>query len=113
MVWDRGRHFFEIEALPDGTYDWFYMERDSEGRAGRTENSLGACPPEMFSYLRKTLGVLQEVPEEEIYYPECSEELLHLAEKAVAAEAKARQRAEERVRALEEELDRLRRQMPG
>lgn len=42
MTWDRGRHHFEIEVLSDGTYDWFYMDRDSEGRAGAEGVPLGA-----------------------------------------------------------------------
>lgn len=56
MTWDRGRHHFEIEVLPDGTYDWFYMDRHSEDRAGAEALPLGLYGPEMFSYLRRTLG---------------------------------------------------------
>jgi hypothetical protein len=56
MTWDRGRHHFEIELLSSGTYDWFYMDRDSEERSGEDAVPLSSCTPEMFSYLRKTLG---------------------------------------------------------
>lgn len=55
MTWDRGRHHFEIEVLADGTYDWFYMDRDSHDRAGAEAVPLGSCGPEMSSYLRRTL----------------------------------------------------------
>lgn len=56
MTWDGGSHHFEIEVLPDGTYDWFYMDRHSEDRAGAEALPLGLYGPEMFSYLRRTLG---------------------------------------------------------
>jgi hypothetical protein len=56
MTWDRRGHHFEIEVLPDGTYDWFYMDRGSEDRAGAEALPLGLYGPEMFSYLRRTLG---------------------------------------------------------
>ncbi|HKH44800.1 MAG TPA: hypothetical protein VKM72_09065 [Thermoanaerobaculia bacterium] len=55
MTWDRGRHHFEIEVLTDGTYDWFYMDRDSQDRAGAEAVPLNSCGPEMSAYLRKTL----------------------------------------------------------
>ena len=55
MTWDRGRHHFEIEVLTNGTYDWFYMDRDSQARAGAEARPLGSYGPEMFSYLRRTL----------------------------------------------------------
>ena len=56
MTWDRGRHHFEIEVLSGGTYDWFYMDRDSEERAGEEAMPLGICTPEMLSHLQRTLG---------------------------------------------------------
>ena len=56
MTWDRGGHHFEIEVLSDDTYDWFYMDRRSEGRAGAEAVPLGCYGSEMISYLRRTLG---------------------------------------------------------
>jgi len=29
MVWDRGPHHLQVEALADGRYDWFYRNRES------------------------------------------------------------------------------------
>lgn len=56
MTWDRGRHHFEIEVLSDGTYDWFYMDRNAKGRAGAEGTPLGVHTPEMLSYLWRSLG---------------------------------------------------------
>lgn len=56
MTWDRGRHHFEIEVLPEGTYDWFYMDRDSKVRASEESIPLGIYSPELFSRLRDTVG---------------------------------------------------------
>lgn len=55
MVWDRGDHHFEIELLPDGIYDWFYMNRSSATRGGEEEQPLGVCSPEMIRLLDLTL----------------------------------------------------------
>lgn len=55
MVWDRGDHHFEIELLPDGAYDWFYMDRSSAVRGGEEQQSLGVCSPEMIRLLDLTL----------------------------------------------------------
>lgn len=55
MTWDLGRHHFEIDATSEGRYDWFYMDRESETRAGEEDLRLGFFSPEMFSYLRRTL----------------------------------------------------------
>ena len=55
MAWDQGRHHFEIEVTSDGQYDWFYMDRESELRAGEEDLRLGFFSPEMFTYLRRTL----------------------------------------------------------
>lgn len=55
MVWDRGDHHFEIELLPDGTYDWFYMDRSCALRGGEEQQSLGVCSPEMIRLLDLTL----------------------------------------------------------
>lgn len=39
MTWDNGSHHFEVEVLPDGRYDWFYLNRDSGERLGEDD-----CP---------------------------------------------------------------------
>jgi hypothetical protein len=54
MTWDRGRHHFEIEVLPDGNYDWFYMDRESNARSGEEGVRLGIYSPELVSRLRIT-----------------------------------------------------------
>jgi hypothetical protein len=56
MTWDKGRHHFEIEVNADGTYGWFYMDRDSDLREGEEDLYLGSYSPAMFSYLRRTLS---------------------------------------------------------
>jgi hypothetical protein len=56
MTWDRGRHHFEVEVLSHGAYDWFYMDRDSDERAGAEDMVPGSCTPEMLSYLWRALG---------------------------------------------------------
>lgn len=55
MTWDRGPHHFEIEVLPNGRYDWFYLDRTSGERLGE-EEPLGAFSAEMVSYLRRTVA---------------------------------------------------------
>lgn len=55
LVWDRGDHHFEIELLPNGTYDWFYMDRSSSLRGGEEEQTLGSLSPEMIRLLHRTL----------------------------------------------------------
>lgn len=55
MVWDHGEHHFEIELLPDGTYDWFYMDRSSTARGGEEQQPLGVYSPEMIRLLDLTL----------------------------------------------------------
>jgi hypothetical protein len=54
MTWDKGRHHFEIDVMPDGKYDWFYMDRESEARASQEDIQVGFFSTEMFSYLRRT-----------------------------------------------------------
>lgn len=56
MSWDNGRHHFEIEVAPDGTFGWFYMDRDSELRFGEEDRPLGAVSPGLISRLRRTLA---------------------------------------------------------
>lgn len=56
MSWDNGRHHFEIEVSPGGTYGWFYMDRDSDGRYGGEGQPLGSVSPGMISQLRRTLS---------------------------------------------------------
>lgn len=34
LVWDRGPHHFEIDALPEGLFEWFYRHRGTEKLAG-------------------------------------------------------------------------------
>lgn len=55
LVWDQGDHHFEIELLPNGTYDWFYMDRGSSLRGGEEDQALGSCSPEMIRLLDRTL----------------------------------------------------------
>ena len=55
MSWDNGRHHLEIEVSPGGTYDWFYMDRDSDLREGEEGQPFDAFPPRMISSLRSTL----------------------------------------------------------
>jgi hypothetical protein len=56
MSWDKGRHHFEIEVTPDGTFDWFYMDRGSDARSGEEDQSLGTLSPGLISQLRRTLA---------------------------------------------------------
>ena len=56
MSWDNGRHHFEIEVAPDGTYGWFYMDRDSDSRSGGEDQPLGSVSPRMISQLCRTLA---------------------------------------------------------
>ncbi len=56
MSWDNGRHHFEIEVAPDGTYGWFYMDRDSDSRHGEEDQPLGTVSPGLISHLRHTLA---------------------------------------------------------
>ena len=56
MSWDKGRHHFEFDVEPAGTYAWFYMDRQSEERQGAEGIPLGSFAPEVFALLRKTLG---------------------------------------------------------
>ncbi|MFL6195026.1 MAG: hypothetical protein ACJ75H_12700 [Thermoanaerobaculia bacterium] len=56
MSWDNGRHHFEIEVSPAGTYDWFYMDRDSEARQGEEDQPLGEISPGLVSRLRGTVA---------------------------------------------------------
>jgi hypothetical protein len=56
MSWDNGRHHFEIEVTPDGTFDWFYMDRSSDTRAGEEDQPLGAVSPGLISQLRRILA---------------------------------------------------------
>lgn len=56
MSWDNGRHHFEIEVSPAGTYGWFYMDRDSEVRQGEEDQPLGVVSPGLVSRLRGTVA---------------------------------------------------------
>lgn len=56
MTWDRGPHHFEIEVLPNGVYDWFYLDRASGERLGEDEHPLGTFSAEMVSHLRRTVA---------------------------------------------------------
>ncbi|MFY9821107.1 MAG: hypothetical protein WAM82_06980 [Thermoanaerobaculia bacterium] len=56
MSWDNGRHHFEIEVTPEGTFDWFYMDRDSDARDGEEDQPMGAVSPGLISQLRCTLA---------------------------------------------------------
>lgn len=57
MSWDNGRHHFEIEVASDGTFDWFYMDRDSDARSGEEDQPLSTLSPGLISQLRRTLAV--------------------------------------------------------
>jgi hypothetical protein len=54
MSWDNGRHHFEIEVEADGTFGWFYMDRESDVRQGEEDRPLGTISPGMISLLRRT-----------------------------------------------------------
>jgi len=56
MSWDNGRHHFEIEVSPDGSYGWFYMDRDSDVRQGEEDQPLGTVSPGLISRLRHTVA---------------------------------------------------------
>jgi hypothetical protein len=56
MTWDRGPRHFEIEILPDGRYDWFYLDRSSGERAGEEEHPVGTCSPRMIAHLRRAIA---------------------------------------------------------
>ncbi|HEX4965152.1 MAG TPA: hypothetical protein VF173_30365 [Thermoanaerobaculia bacterium] len=56
MSWDNGRHHFEIEVAPNGTFDWFCMDRDSEARTGEEDQPLGSLSSKMISQLRDALA---------------------------------------------------------
>ena len=57
MSWDNGRHHFEIEVSADGTFGWFYMDRESDVRQGEEDRPLGTISPGMISQLRRTAAV--------------------------------------------------------
>jgi hypothetical protein len=54
MTWDNGPFHFEIEVLPQGSYDWFYFDRDSGERRGEEGQFLDAFSAEMISLLRRS-----------------------------------------------------------
>lgn len=54
LSWDNGRHHFEIEVASDGTFGWFYMDRESDARQGEEDRPLGTISPGMISQLRRT-----------------------------------------------------------
>jgi hypothetical protein len=56
MTWDRGQHHFEIEILPDGRYDWFYLDRSSGERVGEEEHPAGTCSSQMIAHLRRAVA---------------------------------------------------------
>ena len=41
MVWDKGRHHFELEVAPSGRYDWFYRDRDTDKYRGQEDCTVG------------------------------------------------------------------------
>lgn len=55
MVWDHHRHHFEIEVAPDGSYDWFYLDRESDLRAGAEAIPPSVVSSDMFSFLQFTV----------------------------------------------------------
>lgn len=55
MTWDRDSHHFEIEILPDGKYEWFYLDRSSGESCGEEDHPLGTYSPEMISRLCLTI----------------------------------------------------------
>src|SRR5262245_18097722 len=56
MSWDSGRHHFEIDVAPDGSFRWFYMDRDSDARSGVEDQPLNAISSALISQLRHTLA---------------------------------------------------------
>ena len=55
MTWDRGRHHFEIDVNEAGAYDWFYMDRDSDFRAGEEAIPVGSLSSHLIPYLLRTV----------------------------------------------------------
>lgn len=55
MTWDRGNHHFEIEVLPSGKYEWFYMDFSSAIREGEEDAYVGTYSSQMASRLLQTL----------------------------------------------------------
>jgi len=53
MVWDNGRHHFEVELRPDGLYDWFYMDRESTLREGAENLPSGVVKADLLQALRR------------------------------------------------------------
>ena len=52
MLWDRDRHHLEVEIYEDGTYDWFYRDRETESYLGDEGLALDFRPPELLDHLR-------------------------------------------------------------
>jgi hypothetical protein len=52
MLWDRDRHHLEVEIYEDGTYDWFYRDRQTESYLGDEGLALDVRPPELVGQLR-------------------------------------------------------------
>jgi len=49
MVWDKGRHHFELEIAPSGRYDWFYRDRDTDKYEGQPDCAVGDYSKELLS----------------------------------------------------------------
>jgi hypothetical protein len=56
MVWDRGKHHFEIEVLASGDYEWMYRDRVTEYFTGGDVNALEDFPANMLDRARIVAG---------------------------------------------------------
>lgn len=41
LAWDTGRHYVEVDILPDGTQEWFYRDRKTNVLDGTDEPEAG------------------------------------------------------------------------
>jgi hypothetical protein len=44
MAWDRGHHHLDLEVLPNGTVEWFYLDRASDRAEGEDVEAGGDLP---------------------------------------------------------------------
>lgn len=51
MVWDKGRHHFELEVSPSGRYDWFYRDRQTDNYWGAEDRTVGDYSQELKTFI--------------------------------------------------------------
>lgn len=52
MSWDRGVHHLEVEILPEGKYEWFYRNRQTDSFGGDYNYPASALAPELLAQFR-------------------------------------------------------------